>query len=71
MTTTETTIPQKRSTQDPMPPGRLGLWLFLISEMMFFIGILASYVVLRAGEQELFRKHELALNGWLAAAGAA
>lgn len=51
--------------EDPMPPGKLGMWFFLASEVMFFAGLLAAYVVLRAGDPELFRKHALALNGWL------
>lgn len=41
------------------------MWLFLAGEVMFFAGLLAAYVVLRAGDPELFRKHALALNGWL------
>jgi len=34
---------------DPTPPGKVAIWLFLASEIMFFIGILGSYIVIRAG----------------------
>ena len=32
-----------------IPSGKLGLWLFLASEVMFFTGLLGTYIVLRAG----------------------
>ena len=32
-----------------IPNGKLGMWLFLASEVMFFTGLLATYVILRAG----------------------
>jgi cytochrome c oxidase subunit 3 len=52
---------------DPNPPGKVGLWLFLASEVMFFIGILGSYIVLRGASPELFRSHAESLNKILAA----
>jgi cytochrome c oxidase subunit 3 len=43
---------------DPMPAPKLGMWLFLASEMMFFIGLLGSFIVLEsAGAQ-----HQLFVN---------
>ncbi len=42
---------------DPAPPGKIAIWLFLASEIMFFIGILGSYIVLRSGSPELFSSH--------------
>ena len=39
---------------DPTPPGKVGIWLFLASEIMFFIGILGSYIVIRSGWPALF-----------------
>ena len=42
---------------DPTPPGKIGIWLFLASEIMFFVAILGSYVILRSGSHELFAKH--------------
>lgn len=51
---------------DPTPPGRVAIWLFLASEVMFFIAILGTYIVLRSAAPALFSKHAAALNKWLA-----
>ena len=51
---------------DPTPPGKVAIWLFLASEIMFFIAILGSYIVLRSAAPALFSKHALALNKLLA-----
>jgi cytochrome c oxidase subunit III len=51
---------------DPTPPGKIAIWLFLASEIMFFIGVLGSYIVLRSGSAELFGKHAATLNKVLA-----
>ena len=32
-----------------IPSAKLGMWLFLASEVMFFTGLLGAYIVLRAG----------------------
>jgi len=32
-----------------IPTNKLGMWLFLASEVMFFTGLIAAYVVLRIG----------------------
>jgi heme/copper-type cytochrome/quinol oxidase subunit 3 len=32
-----------------IPNGKLGMWLFLASEVMFFTGLLGAYIILRAG----------------------
>jgi cytochrome c oxidase subunit 3 len=47
---------------DPTPPGKVAIWLFLASEIMFFIGVLGSYIVLRSGSAPLFSKHAQALS---------
>lgn len=52
---------------DPTPPGKVGIWLFLASEIMFFVAILGSYVILRGGSHELFAQHALALSKTAAA----
>jgi cytochrome c oxidase subunit 3 len=31
----------------PMPNGKLAMWLFLVTEIMFFTGLIGAYVVLR------------------------
>jgi cytochrome c oxidase subunit III len=33
----------------PLTPGKVGLWLFLATEVMFFTGLIGSYIVLRVG----------------------
>ncbi|RUL87192.1 cytochrome c oxidase subunit 3 [Tautonia sociabilis] len=33
----------------PATPGKVAMWLFLATEVMFFTGLIGSYVVLRAG----------------------
>ena len=30
-------------------PGKVAMWLFLATEIMFFTGLIGSYIVLRAG----------------------
>lgn len=32
-----------------MAPGIFGMWIFLVSEIMFFTGLIGSYIVLRLG----------------------
>ncbi|MDP3702967.1 MAG: cytochrome c oxidase subunit 3, partial [Candidatus Omnitrophota bacterium] len=35
-------------TATGIPSGKLGMWLFLASEVMFFTGLLGAYIVLRS-----------------------
>jgi cytochrome c oxidase subunit III len=35
-----------------MPISKLGMWLFLVSEIMFFTGLIGSYIVLRLGSEQ-------------------
>src|SRR6476620_8313187 len=51
---------------DPTPPGKVAIWLFLASEVMFFIGVLGSYIILRSGSARLFSNHAEALSKPLA-----
>jgi len=56
----------------PMPRGKLAMWLFLASEVMFFAGLLGSYIVLRMGDPVAFdpdflKKNYSELKVWLAA----
>jgi cytochrome c oxidase subunit III len=51
---------------DPTPPGKVAIWLFLASEVMFFIGLLATYIIFRSGNAKLFGEHALALDKKLA-----
>jgi cytochrome c oxidase subunit III len=52
---------------DPTRPGKVGIWLFLASEVMFFIGILGTYIIYRSGAPELFSRHGATLSKPLAA----
>lgn len=36
-------------TSTGIPSGKLGMWVFLASEVMFFTGLIGAYVVLRMG----------------------
>jgi cytochrome c oxidase subunit 3 len=47
---------------DPTAPGKIGIWLFLASEIMFFIGILGTYIILRSGSPGLFAEHAAVLS---------
>src|SRR4051794_32847281 len=33
----------------PVSPGKVAMWLFLATEVMFFTGLIGSYIVLRSG----------------------
>jgi len=33
----------------PLSPGKVAIWLFLATEVMFFTGLIGTYIVLRAG----------------------
>jgi cytochrome c oxidase subunit III len=35
--------------QAPVTPGKVAMWLFLATEVMFFTGLIGSYIVLRVG----------------------
>jgi cytochrome c oxidase subunit 3 len=48
--------------RDPTPPGKVAIYLFLASEVMFFIGLLGTYIVLRYGAPKLFADQQAALS---------
>jgi cytochrome c oxidase subunit 3 len=37
----------------PLTPGKVAMWVFLGTEVMFFTGLIGSYIVLRAGSSPL------------------
>jgi cytochrome c oxidase subunit 3 len=51
--------------------GKLGIWLFLASEVLFFSGLFVAYGVYRAHHPELFRYASLFLDWRLGAANTA
>src|SRR3954470_9738899 len=38
-----------RDHHSPLTPGKVAMWLFLATEVMFFTGLIGTYIVLRAG----------------------
>src|SRR3954453_11468429 len=57
----------------PMPNGKLAIWLFLVTEIMFFTGLIGAYVVLRQSAPHLDGKtlwptpHAVHLAKWAGA----
>ena len=49
-----------------IPTGKLGIWVFLVSEIMFFTGLIGSYIVLRLGSKSWPNPQELLNIGLLA-----
>lgn len=39
----------RRPPPPPATPGKVGMWVFLATEVMFFTGLIGSYIVLRSG----------------------
>jgi len=38
----------------PVTPGKVAMWLFLATEVMFFTGLIGSYIVLRSGSPSTY-----------------
>ena len=36
----------------PLPSGKLAMWIFLATEIMFFTGLIGTYIVLRNGQAQ-------------------
>lgn len=49
-----------------IPTGKLGMWVFLVSEIMFFTGLIGSYIVLRLGSPSWPNPQEILSIGLLA-----
>ena len=58
MTATATAHPGSEQAQQ-YDRAKLGMWLFLASEVMFFTGFLGAYIALRMAAPERFPNHEL------------
>jgi len=57
---------QSIETPAGIPTGKLGMWVFLVSEIMFFTGLIGSYIVLRLGSAGWPRPGETLNTGLLA-----
>ena len=42
-------LPSTLPTATGIPSGKLGMWVFLASEVMFFTGLISAYIILRMG----------------------
>ena len=42
------------SSQQQFDAGKLGIWLFLLTEVLFFSGLFCAYAVFRAAHPEIF-----------------
>jgi cytochrome c oxidase subunit 3 len=51
----------------PISNGKLAMWLFLGTEIMFFTGLLGAYIVLRIGEGSNWPHHHEMLTEWIGA----
>jgi len=53
----------------PLPNGKLAMWLFLITEIMFFTGLIGTYIILRNGQpaKDWPTPHQVHLVEWIGA----
>ena len=57
----------------PLPNGKLAMWLFLVTEIMFFTGLIGTYIVLRSSAPTVGGKslwptpHDVHLAEWIGA----
>ena len=56
----------------PLPNGKLAMWLFLVTEIMFFTALLGTYMILRNGQPTPSNPwptpHDVHLAEWIGAA---
>ena len=53
------------SSEQQFESAKLGMWLFLITEVLLFSGMFVAYAVYRAWHPEVFAVASAALNPWL------
>src|SRR5436189_6324790 len=55
----------------PLPHGKLAMWLFLVTEIMFFTGLIGTYLILRNGTPTAAnpwpQPHDVHLAEWMGA----
>jgi len=49
----------------PLPHGKLALWLFLVTEIMFFTALIGTYILLRNSSTSIPRKDEAGNVQWM------
>src|SRR5262245_27401026 len=51
----------------PLSNGKLAMWLFLVTEIMFFTGLIGTYLVLRNGSRNWATPSQVHLVEWIGA----
>ncbi|HMC66698.1 MAG TPA: cytochrome c oxidase subunit 3, partial [Gemmataceae bacterium] len=51
----------------PISHGKLAMWLFLVTEIMFFTGLIGTYIVLRNGSKYWATPEQVHLVEWIGA----
>src|SRR2546425_2399530 len=55
----------------PLPHGKLAMWLFLVTEIMFFTALIGTYMIIRNGQPTRFEPwptpHDVHLVEWIGA----
>jgi cytochrome c oxidase subunit 3 len=63
--------PQEEHMGLPLPNGKLAIWLFLVTEIMFFTGLIGTYIILRNGTPSVTEPwpspHDVHLVEWIGA----
>jgi cytochrome c oxidase subunit 3 len=63
--------PQQEHMGLPLPNGKLAMWLFLVTEIMFFTGLIGTYLILRNGTPSVREPwptpHDVHLVEWIGA----
>src|SRR5919204_1374231 len=63
--------PQQEHMGLPLPNGKLAMWLFLVTEIMFFTGLIGTYIILRNGtptaREPWPKPHDVHLIEWVGA----
>jgi len=72
--TLEHAVPEHESKAHmglPLPNGKLAIWLFLVTEIMFFTGLIGTYIIIRNGaptvRQPWPTPHQVHLVEWMGA----
>ena len=53
------------SAEQQFDSGKLGIWLFLVTEILFFSGLFVAYTLYRSHHPEIFQEAHVFLDKWL------
>ena len=54
------------SAEQQFDSGKLGIWLFLVTEVLFFSGLFVAYTLYRSNHPEIFEQAHVFLDKYLA-----